>query len=174
MKNYLYFISVFAGLATGQALAETSGIENWGAATNYLQMSISLKGGERQIKTNQAIVLSIQLRNLSTNETFHFYQYGEVERSQALSFCVIPPSGKTINPKTPWSSRGQGSFVDVGPGEVKGIEFNLSKICKFDELGTYKIVGGCFLGYWLDREGKISKNVRVNSNPLNVSIVSSE
>jgi hypothetical protein len=175
MKTYYYFGLLLGLLVEPHTLAGGLGAGDWGAPTNQLQMSIDLKQGGERTSTNQPVVLLIRIRNLSSKDTVHFQQPhfrqpGEPERASAFSFLVVTPSRKavTLTVEEPLHSGGQ--FVFVGPGETREIDFDLSKLCKFDESGTYQIVSRCLLGRWLDREGKTVKAVQVISNPLRVSI----
>jgi hypothetical protein len=154
--------------------ADRSGTNAWGPETNGLQMSISLKGGEKQLNRNQGIRLLIRLRSLSTSDTFDFYLQGEHERSSAFSFQVISPSGKDVSPRVPENMRWSGGTVPVYPGRITEVDFNLSRFGTFDELGTYTVLGRCFLDHLVDLPLGRVKMVQVVSNPLEVSIVSGD
>jgi hypothetical protein len=170
MKNAFYLISLVAGLAFNGVAAETGATE-WGPVTNNVQMSISLLQGRGSTTTNghgpllfpgkeengrksstetsgESVVLLVKLRNLSTNQTFAFYQAGELERSSAPGFDVTLPSGKpvTIRPTEPMHS--SGGFIRVRPGQTLDLHFDLTRFCKFNDVGTYTIVAKWALEQW--------------------------
>ena len=155
-------------LAVGHAFPARSNATDWGPPTNHLQMSIGLKGDETRISTNQPIKLLIRLRNLSTDETFHFYRANASERSPHFSFSLTAPSGKDISPKPRDFFHGSGHFIDVEPGQVKEMELDLSLLSKFDEVGIYKIIAKYDM--WSPRA---NTSLKVVSNELSISIVPS-
>jgi hypothetical protein len=53
MKSYSYYASILVVFTIARALGASSGSNDWGAVTNGAQMSISLKEGEKDIKTHQ-------------------------------------------------------------------------------------------------------------------------
>lgn len=156
---------MFAMLAVWQAFADDVKTNEWGAITNNVQMSINLKGDRKEIKSNQPFRLLIFIRNVSTNEAFnvHYTYVNDYD----LSFVVIAPSGKDISPIFPKDRVfGSGAFIFVPPGQIKRFGFNLSFLCKFDEVGTYKIIAKQ-KGYW----SKSQKDLTIVSNPLCVTVV---
>jgi hypothetical protein len=70
-KHLIYFVALIILSALPAAAVDTN---DWGTATNNLQMSISLKGDKKKIKINQPVKLLIRYRNVSTNEHFWFYE----------------------------------------------------------------------------------------------------
>ena len=166
MKKYLYYSTMLAMLIVRQVFADTLQTNEWGAINNNIQMSVSLKSGVNEIKTNQAVLLVIRFKNVSTNETFRIYQANAIEYDRGYSWVVISPSGNDISPnmeKIPASE--SGGFIRLSPNQIKELEFNFSHLCKFDEIGTYKIVAKKTL---LSPENQ--KPVTVVSNPLNIVI----
>jgi hypothetical protein len=165
IKRYLCCCSVLFVLTVGQVFAEDVRTDEWGAITNKMQMSISLKGDKKQIGTNQPFSLLIRIRNVSTNELFHgYYTY---VNDYELSFVVIAPSGKDISPKFPKDRvAGSGAAIRVPPNQTKKFEFNLSYFCMLDKIGTYKIIA--------KQKGYLGTNQTpfiVISNPLYISVV---
>jgi hypothetical protein len=165
MKKYLYSSIMLAMLIGSQVFADTLQTKS-GAISNNIQMSVSLKSGVNEIKTNQPVVLLIRFKNISTNETFRIYQANAIEYDRGYTWVVISPSGNDISPnmeKIPVSE--SGGFIRLSPNQIKELEFNLSHLCKFDEIGTYKIVAKKTM---LSPENQ--KPVTVVSNPLNIVI----
>jgi hypothetical protein len=141
MKKILYSIAILGMAAGPGASADGIGDNQWGPVTNNAQISLAVKGGQRIIKTTEPVKLLVRFRNLSTNETFGVFRTGEVEYDDTYSWVVISPSGKDISPdfrNIPTSDNGH--TVYIPPGQTNGVELNLRNLCRFDEVGTYKIV----------------------------------
>jgi hypothetical protein len=140
MKKYLCFISIYATMIIGRVLAGDTETIEWGAVTNNFQMSISLKCGGHEIKTNEPVVLLIKYRNVSTNETIIVFNHIVPAMDATYSFVVISPSGKDISPNIPKSLTGSGGNYPISPNQTREFDVDLSQFCKFDELGAYKII----------------------------------
>jgi hypothetical protein len=162
MKKHLFFILAFTIMTSWQALAE-----EWGTVTNNLQMSISLTSGENEIITNQPVVLLVRYKNISTNETITIYNDAAISRDATYSFVVTSPSGKDLSPNLPKSINGSGGIYPLSPNQTQEFKVNLSQLCKFDELGIYRIIANKTI--WSSKERKW---FTVTSNQL--SIVTSE
>jgi len=84
---------------------------------------------------------------------------------------VTSPSGKDVSPDT---SRFQhpfsGGFRYAPPGQVIEIKFDLSAICRLDEVGVYKITVKKAKIFWLTK----NKMFEAVSNPLNVTVVANQ
>jgi hypothetical protein len=165
MKKLLYSI-MFLGFAVVRG-ASRDGTDDhrWGPATNDTQISIAVKGGQNIIKATEPVKLFMRYRSLSTNETFGVYRAGEVEYDDTCSWVVISPAGKDISPdfrKIPICDNGH--TVYIPPGQTNGVELNLSKLCRFDEAGTYNIVAKKQIRL------RSSKPCIAVSNPLQVTI----
>jgi DNA-binding beta-propeller fold protein YncE len=153
-------------LAAWQTFADDLKTNDWGAVTNNAQMSISLTGGGNEIKTNEPVRLLIRFRNISTNETIAIFRPNAIETDPTFSFIVVSPSGKDVSPSSPKIFVGSGGVLPIDPNQTVELEFNLSDLCKFDEVGTYKIIAKKGVG---SRDGK--KLFVVVSNPLYATIV---
>src|SRR5207245_634415 len=117
MKSYSYYASIFVAFTIARALGASSGTNDWGAVTNGAQMSLSLKEGEKGIKTHEPVVVKIRLRNLSASETFHFNLAKENAQSWPFRFQVISPSGQQSEKAS--EAYGRGRFVEVGPEQTR-------------------------------------------------------
>jgi hypothetical protein len=133
-----------------------------GELASSIEMSISLKANETKIAIDNSVVLRIVLKNLTTNQTFSIYSSLREETEEALSFVVTTPSGtnKIILTGPPHS----GAIILIPPGETREIEFNLSRLCGFQEIGDYKVVAK-YRNLWG------TPYFEAISNPLEVSVV---
>lgn len=164
MKKYFY-CSLITVLVTWQIFADDLKTNQWGVVTNNVQMSISLTDRGKEIKSSQPVKLLIRFRNISTNETFLVGRENAIENDPGYSWVVISPSGKDISPK-PQIHTGSGGAIPLVPNQFIEFEFNLSRLCKFDELGTYKIVTKKSI--WSPENQKL---FTVVSTPLYVTVV---
>jgi len=140
--------------------------DDWGPATNGIQMSINSTSRVDESKINQPIVLSVCFRNVSTNETFRIYQANAVEFDPGYSWSVISPSGKDISPNMQKINPSEsGGFIPLLVNKTYQFQFNLSHICKFTEVGTYKIIAEKAI-----YSVKSRKTIVAVSNPLNVTV----
>lgn len=122
----------------------------------------------QEVSTNQAVViLSVRLRNLSTNLIFSFFGAGGVEDWPAAYFEVTSPSGKevAIRPEPPIHSSGSG-FIRLGPGQTEKFAFHVNLFCNFSEVGTYRIVGK----WRLRPSGNAGALAEPVSNPLEILV----
>lgn len=72
--------------------------------------------------------------------------------------------GQDISPALPKFISGSGGQIAITPNQIQEFEFNLSHLCKFDEIGTYKIIAKKRLFPSID------DRCEMVSNPLNVVI----
>jgi hypothetical protein len=168
MKKYFIYCSMLITLFGWQVFAENPKADDWGAISNNLQMSIRLDGKENQIKAGQSFNLLIRYKNISTNETFIFYEVNGTINDRTYSFIVTSPSGKDVSPDmTKIQPSFSGVFRGISSGQIVEIKFNLSKFCSLDEIGAYKITV---------KKEKIlqpaqNKEFAIISNPLSVVVV---
>jgi hypothetical protein len=155
-------------ISAPRILAEDIKTNAWGRINNHVQMLITLKNGENEIKTNQPIILLVRIRTDSTNEIFSSQLDALVNTDQLLGLLciVISPSGKDISPQKKSNSAGSGRLVIVRKDQIAHFEFNLGSLCKFEEIGTYKIVAKKELNRNSD-----NKTFTAESNPLYVSVM---
>lgn len=142
MRHPFSYLSISILLiSVDQCLAADADTNAWGAVTNHIQMSISLKDGSQTLKTNQPVELTVRYRNVSTNETVLFYDPRSVVADVTYSFQIISPSGTDISPVRPTSSTAGSTFYHpIAPGGSFEADINLSSFCKFDQVGAYKVV----------------------------------
>ena len=59
----------------------------------------------------------------------------------SYAFSITSPSGSDISPKINANGPlgGSGGVYAIGPGQIHEAELNLSSVCKFDTVGTYKV-----------------------------------
>ena len=167
INKSIYFITIVILLQT-QAFADDAKSYKWGDITNNIQMSINLASNVGVIKTNEPVILFIRLRNLSTNDTFLIYEVNGVVRNRAYSFDVISSLGKNICPNMDKINEAEsGDFTSIAPNQTGEFEYNLSQICKFNEIGNYKITAQRKM-ICPDQKTRF----KVMSNTINVTIVS--
>lgn len=166
MKDNILSVVLLAGLAGRHILADEVRTNEWGSVNCNAQMAIGLKGNMKEVKTNQPFRLFVRIKNISSNETFHLYhRLGGDRLDPGLAFVVISPSGKDVSLIPEIVARGSGANVSVTPNQTHEFEFNLSHLCKFDEVGMYKIIAKENIG----TAG--NQPCWVVSNPLYVSVV---
>jgi len=147
---------IFAALIALRAIAS-----EWGAVSNNVQMSISLK-----VVVGQSFSLRVRYQNLSTNQIVRMYisNYPYLESFGGMGFVVISPTGKDISPQEKTSGSYSGGFARFGSNEVKEAEFPLGDVYKLNEIGDYHISAKKTLLIG-------TNSVEVVSNPLLVSVV---
>lgn len=166
MKILLFLTTFLAVSLSVPVFAGITGSGDWGSATNNIELRIGLDGGERQIKTNQSFQLLIHIRNTSTNSPFYFLSPLAIFNGEPFTFEVISPSAKDIAPAPPKVERGSAEVITVRPNQDYKCNFNLGYLCKFNEVGTYKILAKMNVGMVK------SKKIWAISNPLFVIVVS--
>lgn len=163
MKTIFCYLSFWLALSTSVLGAGDS--EQWGIATNGVQMSISLAGGAKDIKTNEPVKIMIRYRNVSTNEVVFVSKANAIEFDQGYSWAVVSPSGKDISPDMFSPASVSMGWVTLNPQASTEIAFNLSLKCSFNENGTYNIVATKGI-YSVTSQ----KAFKVISNPLSVVV----
>lgn len=159
---------MFPALTAAKVFANDTNKIEWGAVAYNVQTSISLKNGPAIIKTNQPFSLLVRIRNVSTNQMFHFYLPTEPEYYDSETWVVISPSGKDVSPIPRLSLRQSGAMHPMNPNEMFEFEFKLSFLCKFSEIGTYNIISK------INLSGSPHERNWVVSNPLYLTVVPGE
>lgn len=169
MKKYFIILTTFIFSATFASAFR----EEWSAATNDVQISLSLNGSQ-QIKTNMPVIVSLKIWNASTNETSYFYYWGGADVS--FSYKIISPSGKRPprNKKTIFAGFAVGPYP-IRPGEIKEFKINLSRLYRFDEVGIYKIIASTTMSRTTGSSTKHKtfeeeRSFKIVSNPLNITV----
>lgn len=108
--------------------------------TNAVRMTIHLIGGGSTVETDQPFTLQICITNESTNRIIFVVIPMADSEDSGFFFSVISPTGNDIakKRKPPLIDKG-GNAVILKPGRWKAIEFDPTRICKFNRLGTYSI-----------------------------------
>lgn len=170
MKNQSIFCTFAAIFIQSQIFGADAINYQWGLLTNNVQMSIRLNSVSNETRIGDRVELLIHLRNISTNKNDIFtgrYSLGGGS-GQGLSFNVLNPSGKDVSPKYPKNYEAIHAIALVSglPCQTNSFKFDLSTLCKFDQVGTYKIIAM--------QRGRLGTNqlfFTVASNPLNISVV---
>jgi hypothetical protein len=170
LRDYLVCFPILVLFVVSKSVAAEVNTNDWGPATNNLQMSIRLDGAEKQIKAGQPFTLSIRYQNISTNEKFIVYKFNGAENDQSYSFLVTSPSGKNVSPDMKKiGESGSGQVLGVNPGQILEIKFNASKLFKLDEVGTYKIIAKKVIMSEARQD-----EFEVVSNPLDVVVTANQ
>ena len=166
MKHTVPMIVLFVLINTCDAFPDDITTDTWGPITNDAQMAITPKYDGAGLKTNQPFGVIVRLRNLSTNETFYSNRLIEPIVTAHFYFNVIAPSAKEILPIPNMTAAfGRIKNFIVRPNDIYSFDFDLGVLCKFNELGTYKIIGKM-------RVGRSTKGfLFITSNQLSLSVV---
>jgi len=176
MKNSPYYFLLFFIVVVMQTFASDSSTNDWGAVTNNLQMSVMLGDNKAEIRAGQSLGLIVRIKNVSTNETFHLIEIGQLIDDMNYSFTIVFPSGKSVSPERPKAQIGSDVGSNIGSSEIYEREFDLNKLCRLDEIGTYKITVQRMMQGAVGTEevrGNVVtvKTFTVTSNPIYVHIV---
>jgi len=162
MKTHIYLS--FLLLLGLQARGDDGTIQKWGVITNGIQMSIALDGRDRDINTNEQFQLLVQIKNLGASNAWSYVEnVANSESGSGLHCDVVSPSGKDISPNIEFRGEG-GGFINLLSGTTNSFKFDLSSICKFNEIGLYKITAQKAIS-----QGE--KSWTVTSNPLFVKVI---
>jgi hypothetical protein len=132
-----------------------------------LELSRNLKPGDTSINIKEPVILTIAFTNSSTNKIIYIYSFNAIEMESHYSFTVVTPTGKRLSPFADPFYGGSGGVYRLGPHQTTVYDFNLSKLCSFDEIGTYTIVANRVID-WL---GGNETRFTTTSNPLTIKIV---
>ena len=169
MKTQFCLFFITTVLLASQARGDGLAMNQWGAVTNGVQMSIALDGGDREIKTNDQVQLLVQIKNIGSLIARSSLILGRnTDPGSGLRCVVISPSGKDISP-TAHSYGPSGAILNLSPGQGDSFTFDLGRICKFDEVGNYKITAQKIV--YTDDGKNITRSWTVVSNPLLVKVV---
>jgi hypothetical protein len=136
----LLCLSILAITVAYSTSIGATNINEWGPATNNLQMSISLEGNNNHIKCGEPANLICRYKNLSTNEVFSVYEFTGVVDDTSYSFIITSPAGEHIKPFVKVQEPASGAYHFLRPGQIFEIEFDLGKVYKLDQVGTYTII----------------------------------
>jgi hypothetical protein len=138
MKKHLCVILIFLAITVWHTFAENIETNEWSATNCDAKISVTLKEPAIEIKTNESVVVTVQIKNTSTNEVLIFL-ISNVPTD--FTWTITSPSGKDLSPKKPaFPADGFSSLiVHVNPMETSKYNFDLSSICNFNEIGTYKV-----------------------------------
>lgn len=167
MKKYILYLSLFIIVSLRWSDAGEVKTNHWGPATNQIQISISFKGEQKQIKTNEPFNIVYRVKNNSTNEAFHFFHATTPDQNIAFSFNIFAPSGKeSLLNVSPTNLRiQQAGWFDIPHGQTREFDYKISDILKFDEIGAYQITAKI----WMSLVGS-SNGFEVISPPLSLTI----
>ncbi|HEU6447729.1 MAG TPA: hypothetical protein VFV23_04755 [Verrucomicrobiae bacterium] len=158
---WLLFASAFVFLKGASAFASDT---NKAAVISCdAEISIRLKEPAKEIKTNEPVIVIVQIKNTSTNEMLTFMIHSS---PMDFTWNITSPSGKDLSPTNSLPEFGASWNPKLSPQESRDSSYNLSEICNFNELGTYKIIArNQVLSSFTKR-----KVCEIISNPLEIKI----
>jgi hypothetical protein len=160
MKKILPLILAIGTIAE-QALA--SDTNQTATASCDAEISIKLKEPAKEIKTNEPVIATINIKNTSTNEILMLL----IENAPTdFSWNITSPSGKDLSPTNSFPVWGSSLFPRLKPLELREIDYDLSSICSFNDAGTYKVVVKKEVFFL----SPVRKKCEITSNPLDVVI----
>jgi hypothetical protein len=127
------------------------------------------KSGKQTLNVSEPVILTIAFTNTSDKEMFYLPTVRGVVDDDRFGFDVITPSGARISPRgDPTRALAEGAYpLDSLHYRKREFSFNLSDICKFDEIGSYTINAT----REVDWPSGTYRFFRVASNPLTISVV---
>jgi hypothetical protein len=161
MKKIISLILMLEAITSSRAFADNT---NNAVSPCEAEISIRLKEPTKEIRTNEPVIMAIQIKNTSTNEMLLF----RIDNLPSdFTWAVTSPSGKDLAPKPDLLHEAiSGSFPKLKPQESREADYDLSEVCNFNEVGTYKVVVKKEVFSLLpDR-----KKCEIASNPLNVVV----
>jgi hypothetical protein len=182
MKSFVFFFATLS-LFAYSVIADETRPDVWGPTTNSVQMSIQMIESNDYLQSNQPVILKVKFRNLSSNKPFSTIIPLDREADPNFSFLINTPSGTNIflSKDSAEPHSGSAGYINVAPGQTRELEFNLSRLYKFDELGTYEIVARRWMDTGVSSNeppvGSKSQSVKIFSgcllvsNPLKVTLI---
>jgi len=159
-------------LGVGNIFSQETNIDLWGSTTNDFQMSISVKNGKSDVLLGSPIILMARLQNLSSTKTIQIHEFNQKLIDGSYSFSVISPSGSDISPKINVNGPlgGSGGTYAIGPGQIHEAALDLSLVCKFEAVGTYKVIVTKQVEDLSDSKPSMPPFILI-SNPLYIKVV---
>lgn len=163
MKNIFYSVFFYL-IPCHLAVAGDTNHYEWGPVISNLQMSIHLKDGGTEIKTNQPVELVVRIRNFSTNQSFRFTWWVGIDiiphsrREPVISRSVVDPPG-TFSESGSYNR--PTTSASVSPGGIYECHVNAGVITNCKTNSIYTVVARRVEG----------TNVVIISNPLDVKVV---
>jgi hypothetical protein len=164
MRTSICRFALLGLMACRPACAGDVSTPEWGPVTKNAQLSVNLRADGKSIEASQPVKLIIRFRNVSTNETLIVLLSNAEEHNAEFSFVVRLPSGKDVT-LTPGAHHGSGAILHLAPSGTHAIDFNLSRLWRFDQPGAYQITAKCRVDIGA------SKSFQIVSNPLSVLVV---
>jgi hypothetical protein len=161
MKKTISLILTIGTITGSQVFADDT--NQIGTASCDAEISITLKEPAKEIKTNEPIIVVIQIKNTSTNEILLF-RIKNVPTD--FTWNIVSPSGKDLSPTNQFPAGGSGSFPKLKPLELSGADYNLREVCSFNEVGTYKVFAKKEVFFILPTR----KKCEIISKPLDIVI----
>jgi hypothetical protein len=162
MKMIIRNIFFICAMSICQALASDIPASDWGPTNCGAIMALSLPNSATQFKTNQPINVAICIKNVSEGILYLM----DTKDTDDFTFVIISPSNKDVSPA---AHPGNGLHLrnitrTVNPNDNMNYLIDLGEVCKFSEIGTYKVTA----------KRKVIPGCETTSNTLNILIVPGE
>jgi len=154
--NVILFICILSGC---RAFASDLVPGDWGPTNCGAIMALTLPDSAIQFKTNQPINVAICVKNVSAGILYMMH----TKETDDFTFVIISPSNKNVSP-APHPDSGinfRNITQTVKPNDNMNYSIDLSVVCKFSEIGTYKVTA----------KRKVIAGCEIKSNTLNILIV---
>jgi hypothetical protein len=161
MKKIISLVLLVGTIVFSSTFAEDT---NRVASSCEAEISIRIKDPAKEIKTNEPVILIVQIQNVSTNAMLMF-------RTESLptdyTWTISSPSGKDLSSKPDLLPEAiSGSFPKLKPLESRETDYDLNQVCNFNEAGIYKVIVKKEV-FSISPE---RKKCEIISNPLNIVI----
>jgi hypothetical protein len=160
MKKLISLILIFIAAASSRVFADNS---SNGVSPCQAEISIRLKEPTKEIKTNAPVLVIVQIKNLSTNETL-MYQTQSLPTD--FAWTITSPSGRDLSPVASFPVFGSGWNPKLSALQSRETDYDLSSVYSFSETGVYKVTAKKQVAFLL----KNPKRCDLISNPLSIVV----
>jgi hypothetical protein len=146
------------------------GTNGWGATACGVQMSLTLKNSDKDINTNQAVILEVRLKNVSSD----IINIVRTDPVADFSYLVTLPSGKIISKMAKDVATDNDFIIQRQLFPLKPNDtclfprIDLRSVCNLNETGTYSVTVKRRMPF------PYAQGCEVVSNPLYFSAISGE
>ncbi len=120
-----------------------------------------------RVRKGELVVLTVSLKNLSTNETHHFFSALSLEHSMMVTIEIVAPSGILVPPPRLMNTFGHAMDYRLSPGDCLHLTFHLEYLYDFQEIGQYRIT----CGFVMQAPEQSPPTFMVFANPLTIRVV---
>src|ERR1022692_2200931 len=127
-KIFLLLVTMASSIIPCAAFAGDSTTNEWGVMSCGVEMSLKLKDTQEEIKSNQCVNLSVQIKNVSDGRVLII----EPMLKPRIYFDITSPSNKDLSTKEPGARKGLASSNSgfyLEPHNSVEFKFDLSSLC---------------------------------------------